>query len=171
MCSSDLGQGAIGWALGFALFSLMALGVSGAVTALGDTLFPVHSTAEAFAGAMNAKAHFLVRLRLIHPFLAVSVGLYLLLIAGLVSHLRPSALVQRYARFMGLFFASELAIGLINKALHAPISLQLVHLFFADGLWVMTLLLVASALAEDVPLAELSPLPSAHADQIGRAHV
>ena len=150
------GQGAIGWALGFALFCLIALGVSGAVTALGDTLFPVRSTYEAFAGAMDSKAHFLVRLRMVHPFLAVSVGLYLLLIAGLVSHLRPSLLVQKYARYMGVLFASELSIGLINKALHAPISLQLIHLLFADALWVTTLLLVTSALAEDVPLAELA---------------
>src|SRR5262249_31013784 len=35
------GQGAVGLALGLALFGAFVLGISGAITALGDTLFPV----------------------------------------------------------------------------------------------------------------------------------
>jgi protoheme IX farnesyltransferase len=164
-------QGAVGWALGFALFSLIALGVSGAVTALGDTLYPVHSTAEVLAQTMDTKAHFLQRLRLVHPLLAISVGLYILLIAGLSAHLRPSPLVHKYARVMGSLFLAELVVGLINKSLQAPISMQLIHLLFADGVWVVTVLLVASALAEDVPLVELASIGAstgAH-EALGRA--
>ncbi|MCX6377890.1 MAG: heme o synthase [Armatimonadetes bacterium] len=163
-------QGAMGWALGFSLFSLLALGVSGAITALGDTKFPVHSTYEAMQGALNPTAHFLIRLRVIHPFLAVSVGLYLLLIAGLTTHLRPSPLVRKYAQYTGLAFALQIAIGLINKTLHAPVSMQLVHLLFADIVWTLTILLTTAALAEDVVQVETDPLhyPEIHS-AVGRA--
>ena len=150
------GQGAIAWALGFALFGAILLGVSGAVTALGDTLFPVHSTAEVLRQTLTPGAHFLLRLRIVHPLIAMSVGLYLLLIAGLVGHLRPAETVQRYARGIFALFATQMAVGLLNKWLEAPIWMQLVHLLLADLLWITIVLFSASALAADVPQAELA---------------
>lgn len=158
-------QGAMGWALGFSLFALLVLGVSGAVTALGDTLFPARSAYEVMQGALNPTAHFLVRLRPIHPFLAISVGLYLLLIAGLTTHLRPSPRVRKYGQYLGAAFAAEIAIGLINKTLHAPVGMQIIHLIIADLVWVITTSLAVAALAEDVAHVETDPVhdPSAHA--------
>ncbi|HVZ33836.1 MAG TPA: COX15/CtaA family protein, partial [Polyangiaceae bacterium] len=54
---------------GVALVGLCLVAASGAVTALGDTLFPVASSA-----AVAASRHFLVQLRILHPLIASLVG-------------------------------------------------------------------------------------------------
>ena len=150
------GQGAIAWALGFALFGAILLGISGAVTALGDTLFPAHSTAEVLRQTLTPGAHFLQRLRIVHPLIAMSVGLYLLLIAGLVGHLRPAPAVQKACRALVTLFVAQMGIGLLNKTLAAPIWLQLFHLLFADLTWLAIVTLASSALAANVPQVELA---------------
>ncbi len=150
------GQGAIAWALGFALLGAILLGISGAVTALGDTLFPVHTTAEVIQQTLTPGAHFLQRLRIVHPLIAMSVGLYMLLIAGLVGHLRPSDAVQKSCRALVTLFVAQMGIGLLNKTLHAPVWMQLIHLLSADLLWLAIVTLAASALAVGVPQVELA---------------
>jgi protoheme IX farnesyltransferase len=148
------GQGAMGGALVLGLFGTLLLGVSGAITALGDTLYPVRDHAEAIRQSLSPGAHFLVQLRVLHPLLATSVGLYLLLIAGLAMHLRPAPEVRRFGRaVVGLFFL-QMAVGLVNVWLKAPIWMQIVHLLLADLLWVALVFLTAAALAEGVPQAE-----------------
>ncbi|HZO87738.1 MAG TPA: heme o synthase [Chthonomonadaceae bacterium] len=156
------GQGAVLWALGLGLLGALVLGVSGAVTALGDTLFPSSSVIEGLRQDFSPTAHFLVRLRPLHPLIAMSVGLYLLLIAGLVSYLRPSPLTRRFARGIGALFLVEISLGLLNVKLLAPVWMQLVHLLFAYLLWINLVLVAATALAEDVPQVEIGggePVP------------
>lgn len=142
------GQGAVAWALGLGLLASLTLGVSGAVTALGDTLYPAHSLMEGLRQDFSPTAHFLLRLRLLHPLTAISVGLYLFLIAGLVSYLRPSEQTRRYARWLIGLFLIQLALGAVNVRLLAPVWMQLVHLLFADLTWIALVLLTATALAE-----------------------
>jgi heme o synthase len=159
------GQGVVGLALAMGLLGALVLGVSGAITALGDTLFPVKSGTTAwdvFVQSLNPAEHFLVRLRVLHPLIAVSVGLYLLLLAGLMVHLRPSPDVKRYAHALSGIFLFEIVVGLVNRQLAAPVSLQLFHLLVADLVWVSLVLLTASAVAADVPQVELSPIHSPH---------
>ena len=60
--------------LAAALAGVLLLGVSGAITALGDTLFPVATLAEGKALTHSDSAHLFVRLRIWHPMLAVVVG-------------------------------------------------------------------------------------------------
>lgn len=150
------GQGAVLWGLALAVCGLLALGVSGAVTALGDTLFPVHSLMEGLKQDLTPTAHFLIRLRLFHPLIAMSVGLYLILIAGLMAHLRPSPRVKQWGRAIGGLFLLEIGLGLVNVWLLAPIWMQLIHLLVADLNWVALILLSVSALGEGVPQAELA---------------
>lgn len=149
------GQGAVGWAIALGFLSLMLLGASGAVTALGDTVFPVTGThADAINQSLSPTAHFLIRLRMYHPLIAMSVGVYLVLLSGLLSHLRPSAQVKKWSQIVAGLFLFELAIGLLNLALKAPIAMQLVHLFVADLLWIALVMVSAFALAEEVPRSE-----------------
>ncbi|MEO2167171.1 MAG: heme A synthase, partial [bacterium] len=48
-------------------------------------------------------------------------------------------------------FLTQIAIGVANVGLLAPVWLQVVHLLFADGIWIVLLLLVAESLAEEPP--------------------
>ena len=57
------GQGISVWLFAIGFLGVLILGVSGAITALGDTLFPAGSLSEGIAQDFAPTAHFLVRLR------------------------------------------------------------------------------------------------------------
>jgi protoheme IX farnesyltransferase len=152
------GQGAVSVGLALSFLAMIVLGASGAVTALGDTLFPVRDHADAVAQSLSPGAHFLQKMRILHPYIAGSVGLYLLLIAGLTAHLRPSPLTRRYAYAVGYLFLFQCALGGLNVFLKAPVWMQVVHLLVADVVWIYAVLLAAAALGKSVPQVELAPV-------------
>ena len=59
----------------------MILGVSGAIAALGDTLFPSRSLAEGLARDFDPAASIFVRLRILHPVIAAFAAAWLLFYA------------------------------------------------------------------------------------------
>jgi heme A synthase len=124
------------------------LGASGALTALGDTLFPVSSLAEGLSQDFSSAAHFLIRLRILHPVIAVIVGSFLLLMAGMVRVKAQDEASKKISRFLTIFVLLQLAAGAINVLLLAPVWMQLVHLLLADVIWISLVLMGASALAE-----------------------
>ena len=131
----------IAFALGLAL--VVVTSMSGAVTALGDTLFPKDAIVSSgvFAqirGDLSAGNHFLVRLRVLHPVVAVVAAGYLLWL--LASEARSS----NWARAAMHLVAAEVVIGFLNIALSAPGWLQIVHLLAAQALWVALILSCAS---------------------------
>ena len=148
------GQGPVGFALLLMLGAYGLLAASGAVTALGDTLFKAPSLLEGIRQDFSPTAHFLVRLRVFHPLIALSTGVYLLLVAGLVSLLRPHPNVRRFASLVVGLFALQLGVGVVNLLLLAPVWMQLVHLLIADLIWILMILLVLAAFSEGVPRVE-----------------
>lgn len=153
-------QGVIPWVLGGGLLAMLVLGVSGAITSLGDQLFPQGQTLQ-IASDLLPTAHFLERLRLLHPFIATSVGLYLVAIATMIARMRPSPRVQRYANVLVGIFVIQLAVGFASILLRAPLPMQLLHLLLADVLWIALLLMGAEALDERCPRQAWSESPSA----------
>lgn len=139
--------GGLGWYLGVGAVALIVTGMAGAVTALGDTLFPSASLAEGFAADASPTAHFLVRLRVIHPVVATGTFLYLVMSSALVVSARPDPLVRRAAIALVASLVVQMGAGLVNLALLAPVWMQLVHLLLADLAWIALVLLGASALA------------------------
>jgi len=145
----SLGEsGVVGALLGASLLGVVALGVTGAIAALGDTLFPARSLAEGFRQDVAVGAHTLLRLRVFHPILAVGVGTLLLVTAVVSSVLRPGRPVRRAAVALAALVVLQLVAGLMNLALLAPVWMQLTHLFLAEAVWLATVLLGASALAD-----------------------
>jgi heme A synthase len=140
------GHVALASVFAIALAGVLVLGTSGAVTALGDTLFPVTSWAEGKAQTFSETAHLFVRLRIWHPTLAVAVG-GAVVVAALVA-LRSDVRQARLARGVVSLYLLELAIGLLNVWTLAPMEIQLVHLLLADLIWITLVALTASALAE-----------------------
>ena len=130
------------------LLGLIAVGKSGAVAALGDTLYPVRSMAEGFTVDLSTTSHLLVRLRVLHPALALLVGA--LLVFGVARVPLPAAApIGRLARQAVVVFAiAEVFAGFLNLWLLAPVWMQMVHLVMADLLWIALVLLAASALAK-----------------------
>lgn len=137
--------------LGAALGGVLVLGISGAVTALGDTLFPAKTLAEGKAMTFSPTSHLFLRLRVWHPTLAVMVGAWVFAAALLALRTPPTKLVPRLAAAVVGLYALQLAVGLANVWLLAPIPMQLVHLLLADLLWIALILLTASLAALPAP--------------------
>ncbi len=129
--------------LGIGFVATLVLGVSGAVTALGDTLFPVSSVAEGLRQDFSPTAHLLVRLRVLHPVIAIAVGGYLIFAASIAAKRYPDARTKWLAGAVSALIFIQLGAGALNVALLAPTWLQLLHLLLADLLWIAFVLLAA----------------------------
>lgn len=155
-------QGLVGWALGLGFMGILGVAASGALTSLGDTLFPVRNTAEAVGRALTPGEHFLVQLRIYHPFIAVMVSVYMVLTANLVATLRPSTHTRWFARAAGVLFVLQLGMGYLNVQQAAPLYTQLPHLLLSDAVWVTWLLLTVTALSLVYPAPSARvPVPEA----------
>ncbi len=141
-------QRGLTWGLVLGLVGTAVIGATGAIVALGDTLFPAQSLTAGLAQDLDSTAHFLIRLRLVHPVIAILVGVGLLVLASAVKRQVPSAAVGRAALVVtGLVWLQWLA-GFVNVGLLAPVWMQLVHLLLADLVWVALVLLAATALGQ-----------------------
>ena len=159
------GQGIVLVALVAGLLGVMLIGVTGAITALGDTLFPAGSLVEGLRQDLDPAAHFLIQLRVFHPLIAIVVGFYHLFVASLIGLFSSDRLVKRFAlAVIGLFLIQLLA-GLVNLVLLAPVWMQLVHLFLADLVWISLVLLTAAALGEKA-ISGVSEVKSLPAEQL-----
>ena len=148
------GQGTVLAMLAGSFVAMLLLGASGAIAALGDTLVPGRSHEQVVADSLRPDAHWALRLQVLHPVVAGSVGLWLLLVAGLSAHLRPCPETLRWARATGWLFIGQVLAGLVNVWLRAPVAMQLVHLLLADLVWLANVALAASALGEGVERIE-----------------
>jgi len=145
----------------FALAITLVLCVTGSISALGDTLYPPANHLEVMQKALLPTANTVMKARPAHPYTAAVVAMLLSLVAGLFMHLRPSSQTRRFALFVWAALGLQMAIGLLNVGLLAPIWMQLVHLLCADLLWISLVLLCASALALGVRQVETEHIPRA----------
>ena len=125
----------------FFLFLLTLTAASGAITALGDTLFPAASLTEGIAADLAPEAHFLLRLRVFHPLLAIvtaaGIAWYLLFFSGGKDESR--VLLGRNQRALLILLTVQLGFGFLNLLLLAPIWMQIVHLALADAIWIYSI--------------------------------
>jgi cytochrome c oxidase assembly protein subunit 15 len=141
------------WPLAAGAIALVGVGKSGAVAALGDTLYPAQSILGGLAQDVSPTAHFLVQLRVAHPILALAGALLMAFAASRVLQATADATARGAAWAVSGLALLQLAAGLANVALLAPVWMQIVHLFLADLLWIAFVLLAVRALS--LPL--LSP--------------
>jgi heme A synthase len=139
-------------------------GISGAIAALGDTLFPVSSLAAGFRQDFNPAASVFLRLRIYHPVLAAATGAWLVFFAIRTATRTPAA--RPCARFLLALIAIQLGAGALNLLLLAPVWMQIVHLLLADLVWISLVLLAACILQERPQAAScLEPFPFINASQ------
>ena len=139
------------WLLLVGLVGLVATSMTGAITALGDTLFPVDPTVsgglvERLRADISGANHFLVRLRIVHPVVAISVAFYLLAVAEGINDKLAHVSARRWALALQLTVLANCVLGGLNVALHAPGWLQVVHLAVAQTVWIAALLTTCAAL-------------------------
>lgn len=124
--------------VGFAL-----LGALGAMTALGDTLFPSTSLSDAIREKLAGRGHFLQQIRVFHPLLAVAWAGTLWWWLANLWEAQPA--LKGRAQLLLWLTAGNLVLGAINVLLLAPIWIQILHLLWAETLWILLASLVFSA--------------------------
>ncbi|MCA1626141.1 MAG: COX15/CtaA family protein [Acidobacteria bacterium] len=141
--------------LAIAISGIFLVGVSGSVAALSSMLFPSSSLAESAAKDFSDTSHILLRLRISHPILSISVGVFLMFLAGwLKSRSKENYWTNRWANALTMLVLIQFAFGTLTLITLAPIVMQLAHLFLADAIWIVFVLMAASVLAEERVFAE-----------------
>jgi heme A synthase len=120
-----------------ALGAAIAVSVTGAIAALGDTLFPAASLSAGFQQDFSSASHMLLRLRGLHPALAIASGIFFCWVAlRILREPRITTSARNTAMAIMLLVCLQLFAGVLNVALLAPVWMQITHLFLADLVWV-----------------------------------
>jgi heme a synthase len=130
------------------LLAALFMGVTGALAALGDTIFPATSLGSSLAQDFSSQSPFLLRLRMLHPALAITGGIYVLWAVLKTQAKRTPSSWLLPALIMVLMI--QFVIGAVNVMLLAPVGVQLLHLLVADLFWIVLVLVSANLLFETV---------------------
>jgi heme A synthase len=128
-------------------FGILLVSATGAITALGDTVYPAQ--ASGFAARLQedqgASANVLQRMRGIHPFLALGVAAFVAYAAALLPAYRAtSASVKRASQALAGAVCLQVLAGVVNIGFSAPGEMQVVHLLFANLTWISLIFLAAT---------------------------
>lgn len=157
------GQPKILLLLGLAVTGILLIGMSGSVAALSSMLFPSETLTEGITKDFSATSNILLRLRVSHPILSVAVGVYLIFLAGWIKkNFADFFQINRWANVLTVLILIQFASGAVTLLTLAPIMMQIVHLFFADAVWISFVLLSASILAEQTEVEKIPFAAEAH---------
>jgi cytochrome c oxidase assembly protein subunit 15 len=128
-----------------AALGTLVVAATGAVTALGDTVYPplAHTLMARVAEDQGQSAHFLQRFRGIHPVLALLTAAGVAWVAGSLWDARDRAARAASRAVLG-FVLVQLVAGVSNVLLSAPGWLQVVHLALSLGLWISLVTLIGA---------------------------
>lgn len=121
------------------VLALLLTGISGAITALGDTVFPLSSREQAWQLSLDPGVHLFVKLRVYHPIIAVISSAYVIFIAQRL--VRKHSGTESIGFILTGLILVQLLLGLLNTYLMAPIWLQMLHLLLAESIWIFFILL------------------------------
>ncbi len=145
-----------------ALAASVLVSITGAIAALGDTLFPSTSIAAGFQQDLSDASSTLLRLRMFHPVIAVTGAAIILWTAtGLLKRDEDSPARKAGIRVIVLVLAQILA-GVVNILLLAPIAIQMVHLLLADVLWIAVVAMALESVSVRTASVAESRSPQLH---------
>lgn len=132
-----------------AAIGVLFVGATGAIAALGDTLFPSASLEAGLRSSFSSDSHPLIQLRKYHPLAAILVGLAVVGTARYLARASQNPLARKLANILTGIYALQLLAGTVNILLLAPVAMQLLHLLLADLLWISLVLFGATVLTLD----------------------
>ncbi len=131
------------WSTIICCVAVLAVGVTGSLAALGDTLFPSHSLAAALNQDFSSKSAWLVHWRWLHPTFAVLASVFFLWVLARAVQRSRYWDNRRLALLVLILLAIQYSLGVMNVLLLAPVWLQVTHLLGADVLWSAFIVLAA----------------------------
>jgi heme o synthase len=135
--------------------------VSGAISALGNTLFPALNHQAALAQSVNPAAHFLEHLRIYHPGVSVASTLFLVVTMTNLSRLRKTPRIEKWTKLFVNILVVQIVCGAMNIVLKAPLWMQVLHLALANAALIVMVGLCATLLSEKfAPVGQELPEPT-----------
>lgn len=134
------------WIAGLGAVGLLILGASGAIAALGDTLFPSTSLTEALQQDISSSANSLLRLRILHPVIAIVAGLLAIKVGLWLADGKPNPASGKFAHLLTALVLLQLGLGGLNVILLAPVWMQLIHLAVTSIIWICYVLVCVTSL-------------------------
>jgi cytochrome c oxidase assembly protein subunit 15 len=125
------------------LAATLVVGVSGSLAALGDTLFPATSLRSALLADFSASAGWLIRLRVVHPASVVIAAAFILWLLWQAVFREKQSGHRALANALIGLLALQVALGVLDVLLRAPLWLQVLHLLGADVFWSVLVVLTA----------------------------
>lgn len=119
----------------FAL-AFILIPASGAWAALANTLFPSFSLAEGLAQDFSAGTPWILKLRVLHPIVALSLGIYLIFKFYKKSENATDPLLKQASLQVAAVFAIAMIFGILTLLFLSPVWMKLVHLTMAQVVWI-----------------------------------
>lgn len=114
---------------------LSLTGMTGAIAALGDTLYSAFGTMPLQA-YLDGEVPLLLRLRLVHPVVAIATAAFLVWYQVQVADRFREVSMTRLTWLVSGLTLLEIGLGFVNVYLMAPVWMQLVHLGVGVSLWI-----------------------------------
>jgi cytochrome c oxidase assembly protein subunit 15 len=122
---------------------VLAVGVTGSLAALGDTLFPAESLRSALTKDFAANSAWLLRWRWTHPAIAFLACVFLIWLLVRAAQRNAYWDNRVLSAVVLVLLAAQYILGVLDVMLLAPVWLQIAHLLGADALWVALIVLTA----------------------------
>lgn len=126
--------------VGIGLGSAIIFSAMGAVTALGDTLFPAEALFTGVPHGVEGAGRFLIQLRVIHPILAVLTSGYLFFVVRYLLNQGLGNRVERRGKWLLFVIGVQVMAGGFTVLTLAPMFMQILHLLLADIFWISLVL-------------------------------
>lgn len=139
-------QGWLGLGTVIGIIGTFVIGITGAVIAFGDTLYYAHLDQGGTEATISPLIAAIKEIRIMHPFVAVLVSIFLLVLAWQAHRLRPSPGSLRLALLLSFLIGLQMIAGVLNVYWRVPVFMQIIHLLLADLVWIAVVLVSAQAL-------------------------
>lgn len=130
------------------IVGMFFIGMTGAITALGDTLFRPNYVGEGLVNDFYQAEHFLKSLRVVHPILAILISIFTVFTAWFLTNKNSSQIQKKMLYSIIIIFIVQILSGFVNIILLAPVWMQMVHLFLADLTWIVCVLFYSEVLSQ-----------------------
>lgn len=120
--------------------ALFTIAISGSWAALASTLFPSTSLLAGIKADFNNASHWLIRIRVLHPILALSLSLLSLYLIQTAKEKCSDSAIKKLGGFVQIFICSLILIGMSTLLSGAPTIMKLLHLLSADLVWIIIII-------------------------------
>lgn len=133
--------------------TILVLGATGALNAIGDAVFPPDLIESGAVDKYGPAAPLLLRLRVIHPVVAVVGGIFVGWVAVRLST-KGTERAKRLSFVVTVIIFSQMFVGIANIFLLTPLFMQVTHLMIADLLWITFVVFGATVIEQEPALVD-----------------